>query len=75
MNSIVVRVSELKRLMGALVQDKMDYVQVTLLEGDAVEGMPPAAAFSALRSRKPFEVVEYDELDSVPETEAGFDLM
>ncbi len=75
MDSIVVRVSELKRLVGVLVRDKMDYVQVTLLEGDVIEGMLPAAAFSALRARKPFEVVKYDELDGVPETEARFDLM
>ena len=75
MDSIVVRVSELKRLTGELVKERMDYVQVTLLEGDAGEELPPSAAFTGLRMNTPFESVDFDELDGVPEAEASFELM
>jgi hypothetical protein len=75
MESIVLRVSELKRLAGELAKERMDYVQVTLLEGDAGEALPPSAAFTGMRTNRPFELVDFDELDGVPEAEASFDLM
>ena len=75
MGSIVLRVSELKKLASELVKDGMQYVQVALLEGDAGEGLPPSAAFTGLRADRPFELIDYDELDGVPQTEANFDLM
>jgi hypothetical protein len=75
MDTIVLRVSELKKLAAELVKDGMQYVQVALMEGDVGEGLPPSAAFSAMRADRPFELVDYDELDGVPETEASFDLM
>ena len=75
MDSIVLRVSELKKLVSELVKDGMQYVKVALLEGDAGEALPPSAAFTGLRADRPFELVDFDELDGVPETEASFDLM
>ena len=75
MDTIVLRVSELKRLAGALARDRMDYVQVILLDGDAGEGSPPSAAFTGLRADRPFELVDFDELEGVPKAEACFDLM
>ena len=72
MDSIVVQVSELKRLAGALVRDKMDYVRLMLLDEDAVEGMPPAAAIVGLSMRKPFELVDYDALEGVPAMDYDF---
>jgi hypothetical protein len=75
MDSIVLRVSELKKLAGELSKDGMQYVQVALLEGDVGEGLPPSAAITGLRSDRPFELINYDELDGVPETEANFELM
>ena len=75
MDSIVLRVSELKRLVGELAKERMDFVQVTLMEGDAGEGLPPSAAFTGLRADRPFELVDFDDLDGVPEAEASFDLL
>lgn len=75
MGAIVLRVSELKRLAGALAKDGMDYVQVALLEGDVGEGLPPSAAFTGLRAVRPFEMADYDELEGVPTREADFDFL
>ena len=75
MDSIVLRVSELKRLAGELTRERMNYVQVMLMEGDAGEALPPSAAFTGLRMDRPFELVDFDELDGVPQSEASFDLM
>ena len=75
MDSIVLRVSELKRLVRELARERMDYVQVMLLEGDAGEELPPSAMFTGLRTDRPFELVYFDELDGVTEAEASFALM
>jgi len=75
MDSIVLRVSELKRVAAALAKDRMDYVQLVLLEGDAGDAIPPCATFTGLRISQPFELIEYDELEGVPETEADFSLL
>ena len=75
MDAIVLRVSELKRLAGELARERMDYVQVMLLEGDAVEALPPSAAFTGVRADRPFELVDFDELDGVLDAEASFELM
>ena len=77
MDSIVLRVPELKRLVAALVRDKIDFVQVSLVEGnDAGEDMPPpSAAFMGMRAGAEYELIDYDELEAVPEAEANFNLL
>lgn len=75
MDSIVLRVSELKRLAGELARERMDFVQVMLMEGDAGEALLLSAAFTGMRTDRPFELVDFDELDGVAEAEACFDLM
>ena len=77
MDSIVLRVPELKRLVAALVRDKIDYVQVSLVEGDSVGGdtLPPSAAFAGIRAGAEYEMIDYDELEAVPATEAAFNLL
>ena len=75
MDSIVLRVSELRKLAGELARERMDFVQVTLMEGDAGEALPPSAAFTGLRVDRPFELVDFDELDGVLEAEASFELL
>ncbi|MEA5145642.1 MAG: hypothetical protein VB041_06380 [Candidatus Limiplasma sp.] len=75
MGSIVLRVSELKRLAGELARERMDYVQVTLLEGDAGDALPPSATFTGLRADRPFELVDFDTLEGATEAEANFALM
>jgi hypothetical protein len=71
MDSIVLRVPELKRLAATLVRDKIDFVQI-LLTGDNGDGLPPSAAFTGLRADAPEELVDYDEVEGVPEEEACF---
>ena len=77
MDSIVLRVSELKRLVASLVRDKIDYVQVSLVDGDSVGGdtLPPSAAFAGMRAGAEYELIDYDELEAVPATEAAFTLL
>jgi len=75
MDSIVLRVSELKKVAAFMAKDRMDYVQLMLLCGDAGEELPPCATFTGLRANQPFELVEYDELDGVPAAEANFDVL
>lgn len=77
MDSIVLRVPELKRLVTALTKEKIDYVQVSLAEGDVVGGnvLPPSAAFVGMRANAEYELIDYDELNAVPATEATFNLL
>ena len=77
MDSIVLRVPELKKLMATLTKEKIDYVQVSLNEGDTADGdvLPPSAAFVGLRASEPEELIDYDELEAVPATEAAFNLL
>ena len=77
MDTIVLRVPELKRLVAALVRDKIDYVQVSLAEGDCLDGdvLPPSAAFVGMRAGAEYELIDYDELEAVPATEAAFNLL
>lgn len=66
MGSIVLRVSELKKLVGMLSKDHMDFVKITLLDGDAGEELQPSAAFTGVRSACPWELVDYDEIEAAP---------
>ena len=45
-----------------------------LLEGDAVEGIPPAVAIVSLSTGTPFELIDYDALEVVLAAESGFDV-
>ena len=77
MDSIVLRVPELKKLAALLVRDKIDYVQVSLVEGDVAgsDTLPPSAAFAGMRAGAEYELIDYDELEAVPATEAAFTLL
>lgn len=77
MDSIVLRVPELKKIVATLTKDKIDYVQVSLTEGDVVGGdvLPPSAAFVGMRANAEYELIDYDELNAVPATEAAFNLL
>lgn len=75
MDSIVLRVSELKKVAVTIAKDHMSYVQLMLLDGDVDNAIPPSVSFTAFRADLTFELVEYDELDGVPEADAGFNLM
>jgi len=77
MNSIVLSVPELKKIVATLTKDKIDYVQVSLNEGDTADGdtLPPSAAFVGLRASEPEELIDYDELEAVPEAEADFSIL
>ena len=77
MDSIVLRVPELKRLVASLVRDHIDYVQVSLVDGDSVGGdtLPPSAAFVGMRAGAEYELIDYDELEVVPAKEAAFTLL
>jgi hypothetical protein len=77
MDSIVLRVSEMKRLVAALARDKIDYVQVSLNEGDTTgrDALPPSAAFMGLRAGARYELIDYDELEAVPVAEADFKVL
>lgn len=77
MDSIVLRVPELKKLMTTLTKEKIDYVQVSLNEGDTAGGdaPPPSAAFVGMRAGAEYELIDYDELEAVPATDANFNLL
>jgi len=72
MDSIVLHVPELKRLAALLSKDKVDYVQIMLLDAEPSGGAPPSAAFTGLRAACPWELVDYGELEGVPQEEASF---
>jgi len=77
MDSIVLRVPELKKIVATLTKDKIDYVQVSLVDGDTAGGdtPPPSAAFVGMRAGAEYELIDYDELEAVPTTEAAFNLL
>ena len=77
MDSIVLHVPELKKIVATLTKDKIDYVQVSLIEGDTADGdaPPPSAAFAGMRAGAEYELIDYDELEAVPATEAAFNLL
>lgn len=46
---ITVRVSDLEKMINELVADKIDYVEISILESEEMEGvvLPPALHFDA----------------------------
>lgn len=73
MDSIVLRVKDLKSLVAIMAKDHMDYVEVSLAGGEG--DLPPCAVFTGQRSSKAFEQVDYDDLEGVPAGEADFNII
>lgn len=68
----VIPVSELARLVKELRRDGMDYVELTLLEGDpppAADPSPSCISFHGIQKSDPDFSVDYEEIDVV----SGFD--
>ena len=67
MDQITLLVSDLKTMVDSLVKDGMQYVSITLMESDEVNGdvIPPSAAFSGIHPDDPDEEVDFGNLDAV----------
>lgn len=70
MDEIVIKVSDLLNLSAQLKTDKMQYIKLTLLEGDncsSDDSVPPCMCVSAIKSIKSERAVDYDAIDAAPE--------
>lgn len=64
---IVVPVSSLHKLIKELRADKMDYVELSILEPDEEEGDPACLFPSGFNSSDLDMQVDYDTIDHVPD--------
>ena len=70
MDEIVIKVSDLLNLATQLKSDKMQYVKLTLMEGDSCssdDSVPPCMCASAVKSIKSERAVDYDAIDAAPD--------
>lgn len=67
--TITVSVSELYELSKAMLNDGMDTVEVSMMEADEEDQLPPCLHFVASKKCAPYEGVDYECLDDVSSTQ------
>lgn len=63
LDKIVVKVSDLFQKAKRLANDRMDYVELTLMEAD--DELPACVLFNAISKRHDYEIIDYEEIDAV----------
>ena len=66
--NVTVKVSDLYKLSKEMLNDGMDYVEVSIMEADSEFGLPVCLHFEASKATEPEIGVDYEELDDISST-------
>lgn len=67
MDNIIIPVSKLIQLANELTEDQMDFVQLSILESDEIDGeyIPPCLSAVGFEKSDPDFGTDYDTIDAV----------
>ncbi len=66
--TVTVKVSDLYKLAKEMLNDGMDYVEISILEPDQDNDLPASLHFDASKASFPEMGVDYEELDDISST-------
>jgi len=71
MDSIVVKVSDLYERVKQLKVDNMQYVSLSILDSDELDGdyIPPALKFDAIENKNDLAATDYEEINAVEDVQ------
>lgn len=66
--NVTVKVSDLYKLSKEMLNDGMDYVEVSILEPDPEDDFPVCLHFEASKAAEPEVGIDYEDLDDISST-------